>query len=535
MRQLSVVGVVVAVLCAIGTAAVAQQGRAELRGSVVDQQGGALPGVAVLITNQDTGTFREVVSSGDGGYFVGQMLPGTFTITAQLPGFNTFEQLDFAIGVGRTLDLDIVMQIGAIEETVTVTGEAPLIDLSSAEVGGTITTSDLTDLPTGNRSYFAAISLLPGVQFTPSTSLGNDTIIVNGQHPNTNNVALDGAANNDDNSGTWAGGQTRVPLESVQEFQVITNQFDAEFGRAAGAVINSITKQGTNEVTGALFNYFTSNNLTAYDYFVAQDPVLQAAKDKEPSSKKEFGGVVGGPLIRDRAHFFFSLERQLVAPGRTKVFATRPELNFTHVENWTAWNTLIRFDHQVNANNTWAFRWLRELAPQFDLLGGRQATLHAQEDETDNDQTYVGSWTSVIGSNKVNTFRLSATREQYWRGNPVLARSRRLRCSRRPVRDAAEPVPGPVQLRYLHGQPVEQRPREHRQPLELLRHLLLVRARQDGGPRPEVRHDVPQHLDELEESEHPERPVQLQHRPGVRSRRLLHVAAAALYPCRRPA
>ncbi len=418
MRQFSVVCIAVAVLCATGTEALAQQGRAELRGSVVDQQGAALPGVTILITNQDNGTFREVISTGDGGYFVGQLLPGTFTITAQLPGFSTFERTEFAIGVGRTLDLDIEMRIGALEETVTVTGEAPLIDLSSAEVGGTITTSDLTDLPTGNRSYFAAIALLPGVQFRPSSSLGNDTIIVNGQHPNTNNVAVDGAANNDDNSGTWAGGQTRVPLESVQEFQVITNQFDAEFGRAAGAVINSITKQGTNEFTGALFNYFTSNNLTAYDYFVAQDPALQAAKDQEPSSKKEFGGVIGGPILRDRAHFFFSLERQLVAPGRTKVFATRPELNFTHVENWTAWNTLIRFDHQVNAGNTWAFRWLRELAPQFDLLGGRQATLHAQEDETDNDQTYVGSWTSVIGSSKVNTFRVSATREQYWRGNP---------------------------------------------------------------------------------------------------------------------
>ena len=117
-------------------------------------------------------------------------------------------------------------------------------------------------------------------------------------------------------------------------------------------------------------------------------------------------------------HFFFSLERQLVAPGRTKVFATRPDLDFTHVENWTAWNTLIRFDNQVNASNSWAFRWLRELAPQFDLLGGRSATLNALEDETDNDQTYVGSWTSVIGSSKVNTFRVSATREQYWRGNP---------------------------------------------------------------------------------------------------------------------
>jgi hypothetical protein len=418
MKNVVAVVVATAFLFATGTEVLAQQGRAELRGSVVDQQGAALPGVTILITNQDTGTFREVISTGDGGYFAGQMLPGVFTITAQLPGFSTFEQTDFAIGVGRTLDLDIVMQIGALEETVTVTGEVPLVDLSSAEVGGTINTSDLTDLPTGNRSYFAAIALLPGVQFRPSTSLGNDTIIVNGQHPNTNNVALDGAANNDDNSGTWAGGQTRVPLESVQEFQVITNQFDAEFGRAAGAVINSITKQGTNEFTGSLFNYFTSNNLTAYDYFVAQDPALQRVKDDEGSSKQEFGGVIGGPILRDRAHFFFSLERQLVAPGRTKVFATRPELNFTHTENWTAWNTLIRFDHQVNASNTWAFRWLRELAPQFELLGGRQATLNALEDETDNDQTYVGSWTSVIGSDKVNTVRVSATREQYWRGNP---------------------------------------------------------------------------------------------------------------------
>ena len=279
MRNVVIVVVATAFIGVTGAGALAQQGRAELRGSVMDQQGAALPGVTVLITNQANGNFREIISSADGGYFAGQMLPGVFTITAQLPGFNTFEQPDFAIGVGRTLDLDIVMQIGAIEETVTVTGEAPLIDLSSAEVGGTITTSDLTDLPTGNRSYFAAIALLPGVQFRPSTSLGNDTIIVNGQTPGTNNVAVDGAANNDDNSGTWAGGQTRVPLESVQEFQVITNQFDAEFGRARGAVINSITKQGTNEFSGALFNYFTSNNLTAYDYFVAQDPALQAAKD----------------------------------------------------------------------------------------------------------------------------------------------------------------------------------------------------------------------------------------------------------------
>ncbi len=413
MKRTTTILVAVALLLGAGTAANAQQGRAELRGSVTDEQGGALPGVSILITNQDTGTFREIVSSGDGSFFAGQLLPATFRISAQLPGFNSFERIDFAIGVGRTLDLDIVMTIGAIEETITVSGAAPLVDLTSSEVGGTITTGDLTELPTSNRSYFAAIALLPGIQFNPSSSLGNDTMIANGQTPGTNNVSVDGAANNDDNSGTWAGGQTRVPLESVQEFQVLTNQFDAEFGRARGAIVNSITKQGTNEFTGAAFNYFTSEKMTTRDYFAARDDL-----DKPPTSKKEFGGVLGGPIVPDKMHFFLSLERQIVAPSRAKVFPTRPDLNFTTAESWEAWNTLIRVDHQINAGNTWAFRWLRELAPQFSLLGGRAATLNALEDETDNDQTYVGSWTSVIGSSKVNTFRVSATREQYWRGNP---------------------------------------------------------------------------------------------------------------------
>ena len=124
-------------------------------------------------------------------------------------------------------------------------------------------------------------------------------------------MAVDGSANNDDNSGTAAGGQTRVALESVQEFQVITNQFDAEFGRATGAVVNSITKRGTNEFTGALFNYYTNDGMTAKDFFVARNDALP----KPETSKREFGGVIGGPILQDQAHFFFSLERQLVAPG----------------------------------------------------------------------------------------------------------------------------------------------------------------------------------------------------------------------------
>ncbi|MCY4508893.1 MAG: carboxypeptidase-like regulatory domain-containing protein, partial [Acidobacteria bacterium] len=180
----------VAALITMGTTALGQQGRSELRGRVTDDTGGALPGVNVVVTNQDTGTFRELVTSGDGSFFAAQLIPGVFTISAELAGFRGFQRTDFAIGVGNTLDIDIVLEIGALEETITVSGEAPLVDLTSAEVGGTITSEDLTELPLGNRSYFSAVALLPGIQFRPSSSLGNDSIIANGQHPSTNNVQV---------------------------------------------------------------------------------------------------------------------------------------------------------------------------------------------------------------------------------------------------------------------------------------------------------------------------------------------------------
>ncbi len=414
MRKLCVFVAVVTLVCVTATSAVAQVGRAELRGTVTDESGGALPGVTVVITRQGTGTYRELITGGEGSYFAAQLIPGVFIITAELPGFRGFEQRDFALGVGMTLDLNITLLVGSIEETITVTSESPIVDLTSAEVGGTVTTGELIDLPTGNRSYFAAVALLPGIQFQPSSSLGNDTIIANGQTVGGNSVGFDGAANNDDSSGTGAGGQVRVPIESVAEFQVLTNQFDAEFGRVRGAIVNSITKQGTNQFSGVLFNYFTSDAMTAADFFVSNSATLE----KPETSKKEFGGVIGGPIIRDKMHFFFSVERQLVAPSRAREYATRPDLNFTLSEDWKALNTLIRVDQQINASNSWAFRWLREDAPQFNLIGGGNATQNFIQDETDNDQIWVGTYTSVIGNNKVNTVRISATSESFWRGNP---------------------------------------------------------------------------------------------------------------------
>src|SRR4029077_3603821 len=200
----------------------------------------------------------------------------------------------------------------------------PLVDTTTAKVGGNIGTSELSELPAMNRNYFSTVALLPGVQFSPSNQMGNDTIVAAGQSTQGNNVAVDGGYNGDDALGTSSGAQVRTPLEAVQEFQVLTSMYDAEFGRASGAIINAVTKAGTNQFKGVVFAEGASNKLTAEDYFVRTQNLT-----KPTAVRRDWGGVLGGPIVKNKAHFFFSLERQGDTPTRTTVFSPRPPLNFS--------------------------------------------------------------------------------------------------------------------------------------------------------------------------------------------------------------
>ena len=223
----------------------AQQGTAELVGRITDAQSGVLPGVAIVITNEDTGVYRELVTGPNGGYTAPQLIPGRYRISAQLEGFRGLDRRGVVLTVGVTTTIDLALEVGAIAETVTVTAESPLVDVTSAEVGGHISSQELTDLPAGNRSYMAFVGTVPGAVFVPTTGFLNDTMLANGQPAAANNVMFDGAGNVDDLRGSNVGGQARTANEAIQEVQVLTNQFDAEFGRASGAVINTVTKSGT--------------------------------------------------------------------------------------------------------------------------------------------------------------------------------------------------------------------------------------------------------------------------------------------------
>jgi hypothetical protein len=392
----------------------AQQGTSDLRGRVLDQQQAALPGVTIVVRHQESGLFRETTSGPDGSFFLSAMTPGVYELTAELTGFKRHQRRDVRLAVGRTATVDVALEVGGLEESITVTGEAPLVDTTSKEIGGHISAQEFVDTPSFNRNFAGYLGMLPGVVATISaTTFGADSISVAGQNIRNVNYTMDGSNNNDTFNGGNGGAQARVPVEAVQEFQLLTSQFDAEYGLASGGIVNSVSKQGTNQYHGSAFLFFQNEKLAANEYFARREGLEEAE-----TQQQQWGGTLGGPIVKDKAHYFASVERVVLDAGVTTNIPTRPDLNRTDFETSRVWNTYIRGDHQINAANTWGLRWLRETSPQPLQIQDTNHTPSRHEAETDVDWTVVGTMSSVIGSTKVNTFRVSAVSEDVFFGNP---------------------------------------------------------------------------------------------------------------------
>ncbi len=407
-------------------AALAQENSAEIRGRALDAQDAVLPGVTITATNQATGIFREAVTNADGTYFIPALTPGQYEIAAALNGFKRHAQRDVRLDLGRTTTLDVRMELGALTETINVSAATPLVDLTSKEIGGNVTNREVTMLPSVNGNFVGMVALLPGIVSNISTeSFGSDAVSVNGMDSRNNNFMLDGANNNDDVIGQRAGGQARTPLEAIAEFQVVTNQYDAEFGRTTGAIVNAITKSGSNAFHGIGGGLWQDSSMTAKSFFVKQNGLA-----KPDTQFQTYRANLGGPLIRDRAHFFANVERVMIDRATSITIPSRPEFNSSPVTRDRVWNTLVRVDHQLNANHTWAIRWLREQSPQLNqiipvqvIVAGvtqsLQVTENASREENDIDQTVVGMLNSVLGNNRLHTIRVNFTQEDVAFANPA--------------------------------------------------------------------------------------------------------------------
>ncbi len=371
-----------------GTLLAQSGGTADMTGQVADPQGAVLPGVTLILRSTDSGLFRQSVSGANGVFLFTGMVPGMYQIEAELPGFKKYQRTGLKLEVGKTLGLDVKLEIGAMSEEVSVKAEAPVVDLTSKTVGGFVETRELVDLPTANRSFTSYLAVLPGV--VGGTIGGQGGTLYN----------FDGGNLNDAVRG---GDQVRIPIEAIQEFQLVVSQPDAEYG-ANGGVINAVSKQGTNDYHGTALMLLRDSALQERSYF-------QKVRNEQKADqiRNQFAGSFGGPIIRNKMHFFGTYEHHVTRQARTPNILGRPDINVTKIFPSTTYNAFARVDHQINASHTWSLRVLSEYLPSLNTAD----TIAAARTAEDHDQQWGATLNSVFGSTKVNSLRFAMTREDY--------------------------------------------------------------------------------------------------------------------------
>jgi outer membrane receptor protein involved in Fe transport len=299
----------------------AQNVGGSIQGTVLDSTGASLPGAAVVVRNLATGDTRELLSDANGRYHALLLPPGEYALRASLTGFQTIERSGIRLTVGQDAVVNLTLETGTLAETITVTADAPRIDLTSGALSGLVGEREIRDLPLNGRSFQQLALLQTGVQ--AALAAGNDVvggrtpkISINGARPEQNNFLLDGTdINNVYNKTPGSAAGVLLGVEAVLEFQVLTNAYSAEFGRSAGGVINAVTRSGANTVHGSLFEFHRNEALDARNFF---DPPNQA---KPNFTRNQFGAVVGGPMRTDRTFYFAAYEGLIERLGITGVTA----------------------------------------------------------------------------------------------------------------------------------------------------------------------------------------------------------------------
>jgi hypothetical protein len=287
----------------IARGASAQVTTGTITGRINDEQGAAVPGVTVQATNTETGFVRSTVSDEVGTYRLAALPVGRYAVLAELSGFRRYER-SLAIDVGTTVTVDVALAVADIAERLTVTSTPPLVPTHASSVGEVVDLVRIENLPLNGRQFANLAATIPGVglgfhsdvsksaQYSPQISGGNGRNI---------NYLVDGGDNNDDTVGGLA---QLFPLEAIQEFSLITQRSDAEYGRANGAVLNVVTKSGTNTLRGTWFGLVRNDALNARTF-------AEQAKNlpKQAYERYQYGGSFGGPIVRDKAHYFAAYER----------------------------------------------------------------------------------------------------------------------------------------------------------------------------------------------------------------------------------
>jgi len=362
MHSWRIGGALLVFLAAMGVSTAFAQ-NAQITGVVRDSSGAIIPGATATAKNQATGLTRADVTDATGTYRLVALPPGSYRLTIELQGFNTETRPDVVLVIDQTATIDATLKPAAVAETVTVAGESPIVDITASDVSTAVSTRQIQDLPVASRRWIDLAMLTPGTSQDNIRGFfyrGNVNVGA-GTREYSNMVYVDGVNN------TWAEmGEPRqnFGMDAIQEFKVSTSTYKAEYGLATGGVLNVVTKSGSNDFHGSAFLFFRDKSLTAEEYFQTQNDIskgLPEGTSKPPYRRYQDGGTIGGPIVKNKTHFFFTYERT-----DENVFFTVstnnvwPQYDGVYKSAQKRWTYLAKVNHQFSNSQSAFFRFAQE-------------------------------------------------------------------------------------------------------------------------------------------------------------------------------
>jgi hypothetical protein len=350
--------------------ALGQQSNATLQGTVTDSSGAAAPGARIVLTNEGTNVGQTATSDERGYYFFTFIPPGSYKLTVELKGFQTFVQNGVILQVQQQASVDVVLRPGDISTTVQVTGEAPRLDAVNATVGRVIEYKTMEDMPLGDWNVISLVSLTPGVHGDPAVWAGGTgtNFYSNGTRNSQGDIIVDGSSVTGGNpNGAVTQALFKPAIDATQEFKVLTNSFSAEFGQSGGTIVNIVTRSGTNNLHGSLYEFHRDNAMAANSW-----NGNRYGQKINPFRRNDFGGTIGGPVYlpkvyngRNRTFFFFS-HHNMKQGTRTSATETVPTAlqksgDFSQTLNQSG--ALMQIFDPVTTHQGTDGRWVRDPFP----------------------------------------------------------------------------------------------------------------------------------------------------------------------------
>ncbi|MBM3531292.1 MAG: TonB-dependent receptor [Alphaproteobacteria bacterium] len=389
------IGVVVALSSVVAVAAIAQVVGANLSGRIVDEGGGALPGVTVTITNTANGATQTVVTNDSGAYRVVSLQPAPYQVKAELPGFGTNTR-EIVLTIGANATLDFRLNVSGLQESITVSASTPLVEVARAAPSSTIVESQIRALPVLERNFLALAQLMPGAAPNYISKFSRVKFGGPADQRNGYTTIVDGG---DLDDAIWGDPTVNISQDAVQEFKVFRNQFDAQYGAALAAVVTVATKSGTNELHGSGYFFGRDDALNARNAFARTKPVY---------GQQRFGGSVGGPLVRNRSHFFGAYEytnvekENIIALPASNPFAARENGAFPAT---TREHLLVaKWDQRWSDRSSVFVRYAFD--DQYATRTGTVSSDSANVNDTSKMHSVIGEQTWVLSNATVNALRV---------------------------------------------------------------------------------------------------------------------------------